>query len=442
MKMFWKIFAKASFFTITILVVGCGRSSGLSMSTQEFSNLNRILSASPTKFYLSHVELDALGQSTIKVQVDGTVSRDPEDSTGFDAWIPLALVTHLPDYIGDPMIDDSLVGEIESYQLRDNLWLIGVSLQDTSPVSTVTDSTSIVGEQVLQSDLDRKVKLSVIMSSQLFESSFALAIPVGETRRVVEIAVGLPKGSSLDASEVFTNRTADSRPVQLALLPPVLSPNAVRAAARSQAPTGAVWDFSKISFTKSHTGISVKAVGIGIAATIMLLMIFYQSLKYRMLASSRASVDSYRVSIRDPRVLKRIDTRIESIQQSINTICKVVDAMFSNHALPFPTISKLPPSPTIPLLIQEFQSYEERLREHQREISRTIEFDPGMLRDLLAELEYAVESALRRANRDEVTIDPLQGDMEILIEHIDRLGFLVRDLRAILIPPLHARPQQ
>jgi hypothetical protein len=402
------LFRKAALTFYLITVAACGKGAGAPVHSADLRQVSRIVNANSISFSQSNVDVQPFGDGAVTVSVSGTLMPDSELSTN-SVWIPIVLLRELPEYISQPVVSDSVSGEVESYELRKGVWLVGVVLTDVFPNQTVIAPSAGDTTSPFTSSLSTPQALAVpprsmvvtvklTISSEEFRDRVPFAIPAGTTRRAVNVSATLPIHSALKHRNIYARQQNNGTHLEMALLPRSISGQTLRAATRFPAPTNGVWDFSDLAFNVEREGSNISlfaAISAGIAVLLLgIAAVLQLARKLTQIPARDASTHRpspnpdqfesihHRVA-QISRNIKRATGTIEELRNfvKLNALEKELDSVGAHS--PFPPELELMAdrvAERIPSLMKRLENLNKQLQD--RKWPRT--------RDALVDLEYDI----------------------------------------------------
>jgi hypothetical protein len=248
------------FLASSISILGCSAGSHLKQNSDDATAINKIYESSPWVVKNSKLDLKAREGGAVEVSLEGIATRPGE--TAGPIWLPLAMVSELPNYFEGTDLSTTKPIELEAYHVPDGLWVITAVLPEpanpivsstpvpssaTTPTTTPEPAQPPVQMARHLSDVTTDIKVRVTMVSKEFVSGFPILIPPGEGNGAVAATVTLPGNASFSTLDV----TSGDRSVQSTMtsLPLSMTGNERKAAIRLIPESGKAWNFANVTYT-------------------------------------------------------------------------------------------------------------------------------------------------------------------------------------------------
>ncbi|MEN9517895.1 MAG: hypothetical protein RLZZ381_483, partial [Cyanobacteriota bacterium] len=225
----------------TLLLSGCSSAKN-SPTNSDIQALQSIYEQNDWEFQESNISFKVHEKGAFTVSLAGQAIEKGSEQSEY-IFIPIALFRKLPQFY-KLQGDNSNKTELLSYKLKDGLW----SMVAIVPVN-ITEK-KVEEEKVIEAKIEPKLKrinIDLLIISPDFENNFPLSIPVGQSKKSIEVSVLLPEKYSFTSLNIKNNEGVASRLVKL---PSALSQNEVKAVATLQPKSSASLDFSKINYHK------------------------------------------------------------------------------------------------------------------------------------------------------------------------------------------------
>ncbi|HEU4835119.1 MAG TPA: hypothetical protein VFS90_11910 [Pyrinomonadaceae bacterium] len=251
---------------ISAALVGCSANSELKQNSDDVVAMNKIYESSPWIVKNSKLDLKAREGGAVEVSLEAIATRRSEARGPI--WLPLAMVSELPDYFEGTDLTTSKQIELEAYRVPDGLWVItGVLPEPANPIvsstpvpgpaATTPTTSPEPGQPAVQtnqqlSQVTTDIKVRITMVSEKFVSGFPILIPPGEGKGAVAATVTLPDKANFLTLDV----TNGDRSIQstMTALPVSMTGNEQKAAIRLIPESGKVWNFANVTYTLNTSG--------------------------------------------------------------------------------------------------------------------------------------------------------------------------------------------
>jgi hypothetical protein len=249
----------------SVSILGCSTGSDLKQNTDDVIAINKIYESSPWVVKNSKLDLKAREGGAVEVSLEAIATRRGEARGPI--WLPLAMVSELPDYFEGTDLTTTKPIELEAYRVPDGLWVITIVLPEpanpivsSTPVPTPPPTPATTPEPAQTpvqtapplSDVTTDIKVRVTMVSKEFVSGFPILIPSGEGSGAVAATVTLPGNASFSTLDMTSGDRSDQS--TLTALPVSMTGNERKAAIRLIPESSKAWNFANVTYTLNTSG--------------------------------------------------------------------------------------------------------------------------------------------------------------------------------------------
>src|SRR5688500_6915262 len=110
------------FLATVVSLLGCSVGTDLKQNTDDVTAINKIYESTPWVVKNAKPELKARKGGGVDVSLEGIATR-PGETRG-PIWLPLAMMSELPDYFEGTDLTTTKPIELEAYRVHDALWVI------------------------------------------------------------------------------------------------------------------------------------------------------------------------------------------------------------------------------------------------------------------------------------------------------------------------------